>query len=72
MNKKMESWYDQEEDILGVRVKEGEYWRSIEVDDGAIVVDIDKEGHILGLEIFQASKVFSNAKLVLEAAKQEI
>lgn len=67
----MESKYDKEYDILNVEIREGKYWKSIEVEDGNIVVDIDKEGHILGLEIFQASKVFSSAKVVIDAANQE-
>ena len=65
----MKSWYDEEEDILGVRVADGEYWRSVELDNG-IVIDIDKKGIILGMEVLKASKVFSKAKEIIHAAKQ--
>jgi len=65
---KMKSWYDKEEDILGVRVANGTYWKSVELDSG-IVVDISKEGLILGFEILKASKVFSKAKEVIKAAE---
>ena len=63
----MESWYDKEEDILNIELREGKYFKSIELDNG-IVIDISKDGTILGMEILMASKVFSNAKEVLKAA----
>lgn len=65
----MKSWYDKEEDILGIRLKEGKYWKSIELDSG-VVLDISKEGHILGMEIQEASKIFSRAGKVIAKAKQ--
>ena len=64
----MESWYDTEEDILGIHLKDGIYWKSVELDNG-VVIDINKEGNILGMEIIMASKVFANAKEVINAAK---
>ena len=64
----MESWYDEEEDILNLEFIEGKYWKSVELDNG-IVIDIDKDGKMLGMEILKASKVFSKAKEVIEAAK---
>lgn len=64
----MKSWYDKEEDILGLRLKNGKYWKSVELDNG-VVIDISKEGDILGMEVLKASKVFSNAKEVIKAAK---
>ena len=66
----MKSWYDKEVDILAVRINEGTYWKSVELDNGA-VIDIDKEGNILGIEVLKASKVFSKAKEVIKKAKQE-
>ena len=66
----MENWYDKEEDILNVQLKEGEYWKSIELANG-IVFDVSKDGSILSVEILKASKVFSgDVKKVIETAKQ--
>ena len=65
----MESWYDEEDDIWNVRINDGIYWKSIELDNGA-VIDISKDGLLLGIEILRASKVFSKAKNVLENAQK--
>jgi len=66
----MENWYDKEEDILNVQLKEGEYWKSIELANG-IVFDVSKDGAILSVEILRASKVFSgDVRKVIETAKQ--
>ena len=66
----MENWYDREEDILSVQLKEGEYWKSIELANG-IVFDVSKDGSILSVEILRASKIFSgDVKKVIETAKQ--
>ncbi len=65
----MESWYDEEDDILAIRIKEGTYWNSIELSNGA-VLDISKDGSVLGIEVLNASKVFSKAKEVIKKAKQ--
>jgi len=54
----MESWYDSEEDILGIYIQDREYWKSIELPSG-IVIDISNDGEIIGMEIFNASKIFS-------------
>ena len=64
----MESWYDEEEDILDIEINGGKYWKSVELDNG-IVIDIDKKGVILSIEILKASKVFAKDKEVIEAAK---
>ncbi len=64
-------WYDEEEDILGIRIASGIYWKSIELPQG-VVIDLSKEGRIIGLEIFSASKIFSGASSkVLENAFKE-
>ena len=64
----METWYDKEEDILNIQIKE-EYWKSIELPNG-IVIDIAKDGTISGIEILRASKIFSgDVKKVIEAAR---
>lgn len=49
--------YDYSNDILFFKIKEREYSRSIELED--IVLDIDKEGYITGIQIFGASKMFN-------------
>ena len=64
----MESWYDTEDDILNIELKEGKYWKSIEAGN-SVVIDIAKDGTILGMEILMASKVFSKAKEVIHAAQ---
>lgn len=65
----MEQWYDKEEDILGARLENKNYWKSIELPNG-IVIDISKDGSIIGIEIQKASNIFSgDVKQVLEFAK---
>ena len=66
----MEKWYDQQEDILNIQLKDVKYWKSIELPNG-IVFDIVKDGSIVAIEILKASKIFSgNLKKVIETAKQ--
>ena len=65
----MKQWYDKEEDILGVRLQEKEYWKSIELANG-IVIDVSKDGSVIGLEIPKASKVFlKDSRKVIDSAK---
>ena len=65
----MEQWYDKEEDILGVRLQEKKYWKSVELSEG-IVIDVSKDGSVIGMEIFNASDVFSgDVKQVIESSK---
>ena len=64
----MEQWYDKEEDILGVRLQEKEYWKSIELANG-IVIDVSRDGGVIGIEIPKASTVFSkDAKKVIDSS----
>jgi len=66
----MEDWYDSEEDVLGVHIRDDEYWKSIELPNG-IVIDISREGKIIGIEVLRASKIFSgDVKKVIEMAKR--
>lgn len=66
---KKEVWYDEEEDVLGLQISSEEYWKSVEMPNG-VVIDISKNGKVIGIEIFQAKKVFSgDVKKVLEFAK---
>lgn len=68
----MENWYDKEEDVLGIHIQDKEYWKSIELPNG-IVIDVSKDGEVIGLEVFRASKVFSgDVKKVIETAKKTI
>lgn len=46
----MRNWYDKEEDILGIQIKEAEYWKSIELPNG-IILDISKNEEVIGIEI---------------------
>jgi len=66
----MDNWYDSEEDILGIHIQDDKYWKSIELPNG-IVIDISKEGKIIGIEVFRASKIFfGDVKKVIDLAKQ--
>ena len=63
----MKQWYDKEEDVLNIQIRDVKYWKSIELPIG-IVVDIAEDGTIIALEIIKASKVFMrDAKRVLKA-----
>ena len=63
-------WYDEEEDVLGIRIAKGEYWKSVELPSG-IVIDVSKDGRVTGLEVFKASKIFSgDVQKVIKVAKQ--
>lgn len=65
----METWYDKNEDILNIQIKEG-YWKSIELPNG-VIIDVAKDGTISAIEILRASKIFSgDVRKVIEAAKR--
>ena len=66
----MDKWYDKEEDVLNIEINEGEYWKSIELPNG-IIIDIDRNGKILSIEILKASKIFSgDVKKVIDSISQ--
>lgn len=67
----MEINYDKEEDILNIQLRDDEkYWKSIELPSG-IVIDVSKNGAILSVEIFRASKIFvGDVRNVIEKAAQ--
>ncbi len=68
----MENWYDSEEDVLGIHIKDKAYWKSVELPNN-IIIDISKNGDIIGIEILKASKIFSgDIKKVIEIAKKQI
>ena len=54
----MKRWYDKEEDVLNIQLDKKEYWKSIELPNN-IIIDVSTDGSITGIEILQASKVFS-------------
>mgnify|MGYP001619373096 FL=1 len=55
--------YDYKHDILFFKTTEREYVKSLEFDN--IMVDIDKEGFLVGIQIFEASKFLNLDKKVL-------
>ncbi len=65
---KGEYTYDYSNDILLFKIKGRDYHKSI--DFGNLVADIDKEGYVTGLRIFDASKVFRLSKLALNNLNQ--
>ena len=60
--------YDYSNDLLCFKIKDREYMHSI--DFGNLILDVDKEGFITGLRIFDASKVFGLSKLALKNVKE--
>lgn len=65
MKAKGEADYDDKYDILFFKTAEREYVKSIEVNN--IVLDIDKEGFIVGVQILEASKFLCiDKKMLLE------
>ncbi len=60
---KGEADYDLKHDILFFKTKDREYVKSIEIDN--ITLDIDSEGFITGIQIFEASKFLRVTKQVL-------
>ena len=53
----IETWYDQAEDVLGIQLKEKRYWKSVEISKN-VVVDLSKNGEIIGVEILAAKDSF--------------
>lgn len=60
----MPVWYDCEEDILGIQIQTGRYWKTVQLKN-RLLVDISKKGKILGLEIPHAKKLFSKPHQLL-------
>jgi len=52
----MKNRYDKKEDALYIRFNKKRYFESEEVRDG-VIFDYDRKGHIVGIEILDASKV---------------
>ena len=64
---KGEYTYDYRNDILLFKIKNREYVMSIDYEN--LVVDIDKEGYITGLRIFDASQLFGLERVALKDVK---
>ena len=64
---KGECIYDYANDLLLFKIKNRNYLKSLDFDN--LVVDIDKQGFITGLRIFDASKIFNIPKLALKDIK---
>ena len=60
--------YDYTEDILFFKVKNRDYNRSLELED--VVLDIDSDGLIVGIQIFGASEMFNVDKDALRNVKK--
>ena len=64
---KGEYTYDYRNDILLFKIKNRDYAMSIEFEN--LIVDIDKEGFITGLRIFDASQLFKLSKIALNKVR---
>lgn len=60
--------YDYKNDLLYFKIKNREYDSSL--DFGNLVADIDKEGFITGLRIFDASKILGIPKVALKNVQE--
>ena len=66
-----ETWYDKEEDILGMHVKGKPSYGSVEVGKN-VVVDLSKEGEIVGIEVHGAKRYFKeNAPQMVSKASRK-
>lgn len=66
-----ETWYDEKEDVLGMHVKDKLSWRSVEV-SRQVIVDLSKEGEIVGVEIHGAKQFFKkDAPLIVSKASSK-
>lgn len=52
-----EIWYDEKEDVLGIQLKKKNCWKGVEVSKH-VVVDLSKDGEIIGIEILGARQAF--------------
>lgn len=65
---KGEYTYDYANDILLFKTKDRDYAKSLDL--GNLIVDIDTEGFITGLRLFDASKILKLSKITLNNLKQ--
>ena len=50
----MKATYDREADAMYIRVKKGKVHKTLEISN-AILADVDKKGHVLGVELLFVS-----------------
>ncbi|MEK6842887.1 MAG: DUF2283 domain-containing protein [Candidatus Micrarchaeota archaeon] len=58
--------YFADEDVLYIKIKPGKYSESNPVSEN-VIVDLDKAGNTLGIEILHASKELAKAKLPIKS-----
>ena len=58
----MKIYYDPEVDVLRILIKEGEIEESD--DNNGVIIDYDKIGNVIGLEILDASQKVTNPRSV--------
>lgn len=58
----MRIWYDGEADALYILLREVQAADSLDVEEG-VTVDLDEEGHIVGLEMLDASERLGREQL---------
>ena len=64
----VETFYDKDEDVLNIQLKGSGYWKSVELPNG-VVIDISKDGAIVGIEFVMASRIFSgDLRKIIDAA----
>lgn len=65
-----ELWYDADEDVLGIQFSKKKYWKSVEVASN-VVVDLAKNGEIVGIEILKAKESFKeDVPVIISNAKK--
>jgi len=62
--------YDSERDILYIDVAPGRKARDTQPFDDDILVDLDDEGDIVGVEVWNASKTIEAVEQLVEEAKK--
>ena len=66
----MKYHYDSEHDALGIDFRDGEYDESEEIYEG-FVIDFDKSGRPLGIDIYQDASKFVDIERLLRDFKRE-
>jgi uncharacterized protein YuzE len=67
----MEITYDTKADALYIHLRDGEFGYNREIEEG-IILDLDKERRLLGLEILDASKRLSLSQLASVSIKMPL
>ncbi len=68
LNKNGETSYDYANDVLFVKAKNKDYSESIEMNE--VIIDLDFEGEVTGIRVFDASEVFNLSKNALKNIKE--